>query len=123
MKRVKTMSRRTFNQAALSGLVAASLAPLGAGRARAADDIKIGFNGDLSASPSAQSGRAAVVGIQAAMEDLKAQGQNFTLVVRNDLSQPPKSIQNMSDLIDNEKVVAVLGPTNSGNALAWRQIP
>jgi branched-chain amino acid transport system substrate-binding protein len=39
-------------------------------------------------------------------------------VVRDDLSQPPKSIQNMSDLIDNEKVAAVLGPTNSGNALA-----
>jgi len=29
----------------------------------------------------------------------------------------------MSDLIDNEKVVAVFGPTNSGNALAWKQIP
>jgi branched-chain amino acid transport system substrate-binding protein len=29
----------------------------------------------------------------------------------------------MSDLIDNEKVVAVLGPTNSGNALAWKHIP
>jgi branched-chain amino acid transport system substrate-binding protein len=26
-------------------------------------------------------------------------------------------------LIDNEKVVAVFGPTNSGNALAWKHIP
>lgn len=123
MTRIKTLSRRTFNQTALSGLLAASIAPLSAGRARADGDIKIGFNGDLSASPSAQSGRAAVVGIQAAMEDLKAKGQTFSLVVRDDLSQPPKSIQNMSDLIDNEKVVAVFGPTNSGNALAWKQIP
>jgi branched-chain amino acid transport system substrate-binding protein len=123
MKRNKTLSRRTFNRKALAGLLAASAAPLLAGRAHAADEIKIGFNGDLSASPSAQSGRAAVVGIQAAMEDLKAQGQNLTLVIRDDLSQPPKSIQNMSDLIDNEKVVAVFGPTNSGNALAWKQIP
>ncbi|WP_315833711.1 ABC transporter substrate-binding protein [Bradyrhizobium prioriisuperbiae] len=122
MTRIKTLSRRTFNQTALTGLLAASVAPLSAGRARA-DDIKIGFNGDLSASPSAQSGRAAVVGIQAAMEDLKGQGQTFSLVIRDDLSQPPKSIQNMSDLIDNEKVVAVFGPTNSGNALAWKQIP
>jgi branched-chain amino acid transport system substrate-binding protein len=47
----------------------------------------------------------------------------LTLVIRDDQSQPPKSIQNMSDLIDNEKVVAVFGPTNSGNALAWRHIP
>lgn len=123
MTRIKTLSRRTFNQTALTGLLAASFASLSAGRARADGDIKIGFNGDLSASPSAQSGRAAVVGIQAAMEDLKGQGQTFSLVIRDDLSQPPKSIQNMSDLIDNEKVVAVFGPTNSGNALAWKQIP
>src|SRR5690606_13615136 len=29
----------------------------------------------------------------------------------------------MSDLIDNEKVAVVFGPTNSGNALAWKHIP
>src|SRR5882724_3910481 len=73
-----------------------------------AQDIKLGFNGDLSASPSALSGQAATLGLTAAIDDL---------------SQPPKSIQNMSDLIDNEKVVAVFGPTNSGNALAWKHIP
>lgn len=120
-------TRRQFAQGALAGLFAASSSAATLRSALAADDIKLGFNGDLSASPSAQSGRAAVVGIQAAIEDLKAQGgvlgRGFTLVVRDDLSQPPKSIQNMSDLIDNEGVVAVFGPTNSGNALAWKQIP
>jgi branched-chain amino acid transport system substrate-binding protein len=92
-----------------------------------AQDIKLGFNGDLSASPSALSGQAATLGLQAAIDDLnKAEGvlgKKLTLVIRDDLSQPPKSIQNMSDLIDNEKVVAVFGPTNSGNALAWKRIP
>jgi len=92
-----------------------------------AQDIKVGFNGDLSASPSAQSGQAGVLGIQAAIDDINSAGgvlgRKLTLVVRDDLSQPPKSIQNISDLIDNEKVVAVLGPTNSGNALAWKHIP
>ena len=92
-----------------------------------AQDIKLGFNGDLSASPSALSGQAAVLGLQAAIEDVNAAGgvlgRKLTLVIRDDLSQPPKSIQNMSDLIDNEKVVAVFGPTNSGNALAWKQVP
>jgi branched-chain amino acid transport system substrate-binding protein len=92
-----------------------------------AQDIKLGFNGDLSASPSAQSGRAGVLGIEAAIEDINAAGgvlgRKLSLVVRDDQSQPPKSIQNMSDLIDNEKVVAVMGPTNSGNALAWKHIP
>jgi branched-chain amino acid transport system substrate-binding protein len=95
--------------------------------ATAAQEIKLGFNGDLSASPSAQSGAAGVLGIQAAIEDINAaggiNGRKLTLVIRDDQSQPPKSIQNMSDLIDNEKVVAVFGPTNSGNAMAWKHIP
>jgi branched-chain amino acid transport system substrate-binding protein len=97
------------------------------GLAAEAEDIKLGFNGDLSASPSALSGQAAVLGLQAAIDDVNAGGgvlgRKLTLVVRDDLSQPPKSIQNMSDLIDNEKVVTVFGPTNSGNALAWKHIP
>ncbi|QDL38670.1 ABC transporter substrate-binding protein [Rhodoferax sediminis] len=92
-----------------------------------AQNIKLGYNGDLSASPTAQSGKAAVLGIQAAIEDINASGgvlgRKLTLVVRDDLAQPAKSIQNMTELIDNEKVVAVLGPTNSGNAMAWRRIP
>ncbi len=108
--------RRTILAA---GLVAASLA--------SAQDIKLGYNGDLSASPSAQSAHAAVLGMQAAIDDINAAGgvlgRKITLVTRDDQSQPPKSIQNMSDLIDNEKVVAVFGPTNSGNAMAWKHIP
>ena len=39
-----------------------------------AQDIKIGFNGDLSASPSAQSGQAAVLGLKTAIEDINAAG-------------------------------------------------
>ena len=91
-----------------------------------AQDVKVGFNGDISASPSALSGQAGVLGIQTAIDDLNAAGgilgRKVVLVVRDDLSQPPKSIQNMSDLIDNEKVTVVFGPTNSGNALAWKHI-
>jgi len=97
------------------------------GLAAQAQDIKLGFNGDMSASPSALSGQAATLGLQAAIDDVNAAGgvlgRKMTLVIRDDLSQPPKSIQNMSDLIDNEKVVTVFGPTNSGNALAWKQVP
>jgi branched-chain amino acid transport system substrate-binding protein len=109
-----------FKRCALAaGLLAAGLAQ--------AQDIKLGFNGDLSASPSAQSGKAGVIGIQAAIADINAAGgvlgRKLTLVIRDDQSQPPKSIQNMSDLIDNENVAAVFGPTNSGNALAWKHIP
>lgn len=91
-----------------------------------AQDIKLGYNGDLSASPSAQSGQAAVLGMEAAIADINAAGgvlgRKLTLVTRDDTSAPPKSIQNMSELIDNEKVSAVFGPTNSGNAMAWKHI-
>ena len=104
-------------------VLAAALVTCGLAQAQ---DIKLGFNGDLSASPSAQSGKAGVLGLQAAIEDINAAGgvlgHKLTLVVRDDQSQPPKSIQNMSDLVDNEKVVAVFGPTNSGNAMAWKHI-
>jgi branched-chain amino acid transport system substrate-binding protein len=107
--------------------LAAALGAVALAAAAHAQDIKLGFNGDLSASPSAQSGQAAVLGMQAAIEDINAAGgvlgKKLTLVVRDDTSAPPKSIQNMSDLIDNEKVVAVFGPTNSGNAMAWKHIP
>ncbi len=91
-----------------------------------AQDIKLGYNGDLSASPSAQSGQAAVLGMEAAIADINAAGgvlgRKLVLVTRDDVSAPPKSIQNMSDLIDNEKVDAIFGPTNSGNAMAWKHI-
>jgi branched-chain amino acid transport system substrate-binding protein len=106
-------------------LAGAALAAFGA--MAGAQDIKLGFNGDLSASPSAQSGHAAVLGMEAAIADVNAaggvMGRKLVLVTRDDVSQPPKSIQNMSDLIDNEKVSAVFGPTNSGNAMAWKHIP
>jgi branched-chain amino acid transport system substrate-binding protein len=113
--------KRTINT--LLGAAALSLF----GLAAQAQDIKLGFNGDSSASPSALSGQAATLGLQAAIDDVNAAGgvlgRKLSLVTRDDLSQPPKSISNMSDLIDNEQVVAVFGPTNSGNALAWKQIP
>ena len=101
-------------------------ASLVAAAAASAQDIKLGYNGDLSASPSAQSGQAAVLGMEAAIADINAaggvNGKKLSLVTRDDTSAPPKSIQNMSELIDSEKVSAVFGPTNSGNAMAWKHI-
>jgi branched-chain amino acid transport system substrate-binding protein len=59
-----------FNRRALLAL-AAIAAFAGAAQAQ---DIKLGYNGDLSASPSAQSGQAAVIGMQAAIDDINAAG-------------------------------------------------
>jgi branched-chain amino acid transport system substrate-binding protein len=92
-----------------------------------AQDIRIGFNADQSGTGAAELGVAARHGFDLAIEDINKSGgingRKLVGLVRDDTGQPPKSIQNMSELIDNEKVAAVVGPTNSGNALAWLHIP
>lgn len=92
-----------------------------------AQDIKIGYNADMSASGVAELGISGRWGFEAAIEDINKaggiMGRKVVGVLRDDLGTPPKSIQNMTELIDNEKVVAVVGPANSGNALAWLHIP
>ena len=92
-----------------------------------AQDIKIGYNADQSASGVAELGTAGRWGFEAAIEDINKAGgvlgRKLVGVIRDDLGAPPKSIQNMTELIDNEKVDAVVGPANSGNALAWLHIP
>jgi branched-chain amino acid transport system substrate-binding protein len=92
-----------------------------------AQDIRIGFNADQSGTGAAELGVAARHGFDLAIEDINKaggiNGKKLVGLIRDDTGQPPKSIQNMTELIDSEKVVAVIGPTNSGNALAWLHIP
>ena len=92
-----------------------------------AQDIKIAYNADMSGTAVAELGIAARWGFEAAIEDINKNGgllgRKVVGVIRDDLGTPPKSIQNMTELIDNEKVVGVIGPANSGNALAWLHIP
>lgn len=92
-----------------------------------AQDIKFGFNADQSGTAAAELGMAARHGFELAIEDINKSGgllgKKVVPVVRDDTGAPPKSIQNMTELIDSEKVAVVVGPTNSGNALAWLHIP
>ena len=115
------ITRRTLSALLVSTGMALSLP------AYAQNEIKIGYNADQSASGAAELGLSGLYGFQAAIDDLNAQGgvlgRKVVGVVRDDAGAPPKSIQNMNELIDNEKVAAVVGPTNSGNALAWLHIP
>jgi len=109
---------------AVKAVAVAAALTIGAAHAQ---DIKIGFNADQSASGVAELGIASRWGFEAAIEDVNKaggiMGRKLVGVVRDDLGTPPKSIQNMTELIDNEKVSAVVGPANSGNALAWLHIP
>lgn len=88
-----------------------------------AQDIKFGFNADQSGTAAAELGVAARHGFELAIEDINKAGgllgKKVVPVIRDDTGTPPKSIQNMTELIDSEKVAVVVGPTNSGNALAW----
>ena len=92
-----------------------------------AQDLKFGFNADQSATAAAELGMAARHGFELAIDDINKSGgllgKKVIAVVRDDTGTPPKSIQNMTELIDSEKVAVVVGPTNSGNALAWLHIP
>ncbi len=109
--------------AALLAATALSTAPAFAQQG----EVKIGYNADQSASGAAELGLAGRYGFEAAIEDINAAGgllgKKVVGIIRDDAGAPPKSIQNMNELIDNEKVAAVVGPTNSGNALAWLHIP
>lgn len=115
------ISRRRF------GALLAGVAVLSSPAFAQQGEIKIGYNADQSASGAAELGLSGRYGFEAAIEDINAKGgvlgRKLVAVIRDDAAAPPKSIQNMNELIDNEKVAAVVGPTNSGNALAWLHIP
>lgn len=91
-----------------------------------ANDIKIGFNSDMSATGSADFGISALAGARQAAKELNdaggVLGRNVVIVSRDDVGSPPKAIQNTNELVDNEKVSAMLGGVNSGNMLAWLHI-
>lgn len=110
-----------------AGRAAIAMVMLWCGSHAMAQAIKVGFNGDLSASPSALVGQSSVAALQVAIAEINDKGgvlgRKLELVVRDDLGQPAKSIQNMVELIESEKVAVIFGPTNSGNALAWRNLP
>jgi branched-chain amino acid transport system substrate-binding protein len=111
----------------LSRALLAAAAALAFSVVAQAQDIKIGYNSDQSGGGAAEHGLSGRFGVEAAIEDINKAGgllgRKVVLVNRDDQGQPPKSIQNMNELIDSEKVAAVIGPTNTGNALAWLHLP
>ncbi len=95
--------------------------------AASAQEIKIGYNSDMSAGGSAEFGLSGLYGLEQAADDINASGgllgRKVVIVARDDTAQPPKAIQNTSELIDNEHVSAIFGGANSGTVLAWMHIP
>ncbi len=101
------------------GLALALLTVPGAiGNVRAADTIlKIGFVGPYSGASAeyTEAGRRAVV---MAIEEFNAQwkGKGFQaeLIEKDDTSNPTRGVNAVNDLIFRDKVIAILGPVNSG---------
>ncbi|GAC1336652.1 MAG: ABC transporter substrate-binding protein [Myxococcales bacterium] len=88
-----------------------------AGSAQA--QVRVGVFGPLTGG-SAQMGTSMRNGAKLAAEQINAAGgvlgQKLELVERDDEANPEKGVRAVHDLIDKEKVVAVLGPINTAVA-------
>lgn len=115
------MTYATLPRRAALILGGASSLALAGRTARAADPIRIGILGTFSgplATPSLQSQK----GVEFAVEQFNRAGglggRMAELVVRDTNGEPTKAVNFAQQLINSEKVAAVIGPSNSGEALA-----
>lgn len=109
------MKRRAFNLAVLPALA------LSAGFAMAADPIKIGVNGPFTGGSSSM-GVSMRDGVRLATDEINRAGgvlgRKIVLVERDDEAKNERGVQIAQELINKEKVVAVVGYINTGVALA-----
>jgi branched-chain amino acid transport system substrate-binding protein len=100
--------------------VAAALA-LMVGQADAAEPLKLGFSGSLTGGTD-DYGKAALMGLKLAVKEYNAKGgykgQPIELVIYDDETKPAKGVENVTRLITRDNVFAIVGPVNSGVALA-----
>lgn len=96
------------------------------GAGAAAGPIKIGVYGPYTGGSSPM-GLSMRDGVRLAADEINAQGgvlgRQIELIERDDQATNERGAQVMQDLISNQKVVAVLGPINTGVALASYKYP
>ena len=84
-------------------------------------DLKIGFTLSLTGGTD-DYGKAARMGAQLALKEYNDKGgykgQKVEAVVYDDETKPAKGVENVTRLITRDKVFAIVGPVNSGVALA-----
>ena len=101
-------------------VIAAALA-VGCTKKNQDDQIKIGVFGPFTGG-SAPMGISMRNGVQIAIDELNAAGgvlgKKFVMVDRDDEAKNERGGQIMQEFIDKEKVVAILGPINTGVANA-----
>ena len=111
--------RRVTHLALLAAAVATiSLTSIGAGRTQ---DIKLGFAGALS-GPASFVGIEIKRGAEIAIDEINAKGgvkgHKLVLISRDDEHNPVKTVAQYRELVEREKVVGILGATNSASMLA-----
>src|SRR5262249_13319436 len=104
------------------GLAAAATAALGMLiPAGAQESIKIGFAGALS-GPAAFVGVEIKRGAEIAIDEINAnggiKGRKLVVTSRDDEHNPVKTVAQYRELVEREKVVAIVGATNSASMLA-----
>lgn len=106
------------------GLAMGAAAPVAGARFVAGvegDPVKIGVIASLS-GPAADIGGDQLTGLELAAEELNAAegllGRPIELVVKDDGGDPTKASQAMRELVDEEEVAIVFGPTLSSPTLA-----
>lgn len=129
------MVRRTFLVLTLAIVMAAcarqetstsSTAGTTSGAAASGNTIRIGVYGPFTGGSSPM-GLSMRDGVRLAADEINARGgilgKQIELVERDDQATNERGAQVMQDLISNQKVVAVLGPINTGVALASYKYP
>ena len=101
------------------GLMAFAL--LGSTASTLAQDIKIGYSGALS-GPAAFTGLDIKRGAEMAVDQINAKGgvkgRKLVLISRDDEHNPVRTVAQYRELVEREKVVAMIGATNSASMLA-----
>ncbi len=109
----------TRKQEGLRWIVAA--AGMAAAASASAQDIKIGYSGALS-GPASFTGLDIKRGAEIAVDEINAKGgikgRKLVLVSRDDEHNPVRTVAQYRELAEREKVVAMLGATNSASMLA-----
>lgn len=117
------MRKKLIRSAILAAAAATVLwAP---GGARADETIRIGLSAALT-GPAAFVGVSIRRGAEMAIDAINAKGgvggKKIELIVRDDEHNPVKTVANHRELVERQKVVAMLGTTNSAAMLATAPI-
>lgn len=119
-----SLTRRTFAKAT-TGALALAASPLARPAIAANEPIRIGSLEALT-GPSSAPGIGYDRGVKYAAAKINAEGgikgRMIELVTRDTQSDPTKAVNAVQDMISREKVHAIWGPTNSGEALATTPI-